>query len=84
MRAERNGGFTALDQLIAASARRILWLTDAYFAGTISYMQELCEAAQDGADVRLLTPGSSDVPTVQAISRASYHPLLHAGVRIFE
>lgn len=77
-------GLYRLDQLIAASARHTLWLTDAYFAGTISYMQELCETTQDGVDVRPLTPGSSDVPTVQAISRASYRPLLHTDARVFE
>ena len=30
-----------LDELVAAFARRRLWLTDAYFAGTSSYVQAL-------------------------------------------
>jgi cardiolipin synthase len=73
-----------LDQLIAAGARRSLWLTDAYFVGTTLYVQALKSAATDGVDVRLLVPGSSDVPFIGSLSRAGYRPLLEAGVRVFE
>ena len=40
-----------LDQLIAATAQRNLWLTDAYFVATTSYVQALRPAARDGVDV---------------------------------
>jgi cardiolipin synthase len=73
-----------LDQLIAAGARRSLWLTDAYFVGTTLYVQALKSAATDGVDVRLLVPGSTDVPFIGSLSRAGYRPLLEAGVRVFE
>jgi cardiolipin synthase A/B len=73
-----------LDQLIAAVARESIWLTDAYFVGTSSYVQALCAAATDGVDVRLLLPRAGDVPFVRAISRAGYHTLIEAGVRVFE
>ncbi|TAM78790.1 MAG: cardiolipin synthase B [Acidobacteria bacterium] len=73
-----------LDQLVAAVARESIWLTDAYFVGTSSYVQALCAAAADGVDVRLLLPRAADVPFVRAISRAGYRLLLEAGVRIFE
>jgi cardiolipin synthase len=73
-----------LDQLIAAGARRSLWLTDAYFVGTTLYVQALRSAAMDGVDVRLLVPGASDVPFIGSLSRAGYRPLLEAGVRVFE
>jgi cardiolipin synthase len=73
-----------LDQLIAAAARRTLWLTDAYFVGVAPYVQALRAAAQDGVDVRLLVPGSSDISLLSPITRAGYRPLLEAGVRIFE
>lgn len=73
-----------LDQLIAALARESIWLTDAYFVGTSSYVQALCAAAEDGVDVRLLLPRAGDVPFVRAISRAGYRTLMDAGVRIFE
>lgn len=74
-----------LDPLVASLARRTLWLTDAYFAGTSIYVQALRAAAEDGVDVRLLVPGpGSDIPLVQAISRAGYRALLRSGVRVFE
>lgn len=73
-----------LDQFIAAAARKRLWLTDAYFIGTTAYVQALRAAARDEVDVRLLVPGSSDLPVIRAISRAAYRPLLDAGVRVFE
>src|SRR3970282_712018 len=57
-----------LDQLIAAGARRSLWLTDAYFVGTTLYVQALKSAATDGVDVRLLVPGASDVPFIGSLS----------------
>jgi cardiolipin synthase A/B len=77
-------GLYRLDQLIAAVARQTLWLTDAYFVGTTSYVQALRAAALDGVDVRLLVPGSSDIPVFVSLSRAGYRPLLEAGVRVFE
>jgi cardiolipin synthase len=77
-------GMIRVDELIAALARRKLWLTDAYFAGTTSYVQALRAAAKDGADVRLLVPNATDVPLLRPLSRAGYRPLLEAGVRIFE
>lgn len=77
-------GMLRLDQLVAALARKRLWLTDAYFAGTTSYVQALRAAAQDGVDVRLLVPNGTDIPLLRPLSRAGYLPLLEAGVRIFE
>jgi cardiolipin synthase A/B len=77
-------GLYRLDQLIAGMARTNLWLTDAYFVGVAPYVQALVAAARDGVDVRLLVPGTSDVPAVGSLSRAGYRPLLEAGVRVFE
>ena len=77
-------GLYRFDQLIAAVARERLWLTDAYFVGTTSYVQALIDAARDGVDVRLLVPGASDIPVAKALSRAGYRALLEAGVRVFE
>jgi cardiolipin synthase A/B len=73
-----------LDQLIAAAARRTLWLTDAYFAGIPPYIQALRAAALDGVDVRLLVPGATDITVLRPLSQAGYRPLLEAGVRVFE
>jgi len=73
-----------VDQLVAAAARKTLWLTDAYFAGVAPYVQALRAAALDGVDVRLLVPGASDIPVLQPLSHAGFRPLLEAGVRVFE
>jgi cardiolipin synthase len=77
-------GLFRVDQLVAALARRTLWLTDAYYAGTTPYVQALRAAAQDGVDVRLLVPGVSDIQVLRPLSRAGYRPLLEAGIRVFE
>ena len=77
-------GLYRLDQLIAAVARKTLWLTDAYFVGSTSYVQALRGAALDGVDVRLLVPGASDIQILVPLSRSGYRPLLDAGVRVFE
>jgi cardiolipin synthase len=78
------GGLLRLDQLVAAVARKRLWLTDAYYAGTTSYVQALMAASRDGVDVRLLVPNATDIPLLRPLSRSGYRPLLEAGVRIFE
>lgn len=77
-------GMLRIDQLVATLATNRLWLTDAYYAGTTSYVQALRAAAMDGIDVRLLVPNSTDLPLMQPLTRAGYRPLLEAGVRIFE
>jgi cardiolipin synthase len=77
-------GLYRLDLLIAALARKTLWLTDAYFVGSTSYLQVLRAAVQDGVDVRLLVPGTTDIPILRGFSRALYQPLLESGVRVFE
>ena len=77
-------GMFRLDQLVAALARKRLWLTDAYYAGMSAYVQALRAAAKDGVDVRLLVPNSTDIPILKPLSRAGYRPLLEAGVRVFE
>lgn len=77
-------GLYRLDQMIAALARETLWLTDAYFVGIAPYVQALRAAAHDGVDVRLLVPGTSDIPFFGQVSRSGYRPLLEAGIRVFE
>ena len=79
-----SAGMLRIDQQVATLARDRLWLTDAYYAGTTSYVQALRAAAKDGVDVRLLVPNASDIPILKPLSRAGYRPLLEAGVRVFE
>jgi cardiolipin synthase len=77
-------GLLRVNELVAALAQETLWLTDAYYAGTTSYVQALRAAAKDGVDVRLMLPGGTDIPLLRPLSRAGYRPLLEAGVRVFE
>jgi len=77
-------GLLRLDQLVAALARKRLWISDAYYAGMTAYVQALKAAAKDGVDVRLLVPGGSDIPLLRTLSRAGYRPLLESGIRVFE
>ena len=79
-----HGAMYRLDSLIAAMATRSLWISDAYFVGIPTYVRGLAAAAADGVDVRLLVPGSNNLPAVGALSRAGYRPLLEAGIRVFE
>ena len=72
------------DLMMASIARHVLWLTDAYFVATPNYVRSLVDACADGVDVRLLVPGSSDIPAVQTMARAQYRSLLDAGIRVFE
>ena len=77
-------GIYRLDLMVAASACKTLWLSDAYFIGTPAYNQALRSAALDGVDVRLLVPHGSDIQWIANVSRTLYRPLLEAGVRVFE
>lgn len=79
-----HAGVFRTDQLIAAMARKTLWLTDAYFIGIAPYVQALIAAARDGVDVRLLVPGTSDLKLVARLSQVGYRPLLEAGIRVYE
>src|SRR5437016_4101933 len=71
-------------QLLAAGAAQRLWITDAYLIPPAPLYASLLDAARDGVDVRLLVPGTSDVPVVRNFTRVGYRELLRAGVRVFE
>ncbi len=73
-----------MDLLVAAMARRRLWIADAYFIGHGPYADALSRASRDGVDVRLLLPQGSDVGWTVPVSRSLYRSLLSAGVRVFE
>jgi len=71
-------------QLLALSARERLWITDAYLVAPAPVLASLLDAARAGVDVRLLVPGTSDLPVVRNFTRVGYRDLLRAGARIFE
>jgi cardiolipin synthase A/B len=70
--------------LLAAAAEERLWITDPYFLSVPTLHESLIAAARDGVDVRVLTPGTVDVPGVASLARTGYTSLLEAGVRIWE
>ena len=65
-------------------ASNALWITDAYMVPPPRLFQAFQDAARDGVDIRLLVPGSSDVPFIRNLTRIGYRDLLRTGVRIFE
>ena len=71
-------------QLLAAGAAQRLWITDAYLIPPAALYASLLDAARDGVDVRLLVPGTSDIPVLRNFTRVGYRELLRAGVRVFE
>jgi cardiolipin synthase len=71
-------------QMLAAAARERLWITDAYLVAPPPLYASLVDAAKSGVDVRLVLPGTSDIPVVRTFSRIGYRDLLRAGARIFE
>ena len=71
-------------ELLLAQAADRVWVTDAYLVAPRRLLRYLVDAARDGIDVRLLVPGSSDIPFIRNLTRIGYRDLLRAGVRIFE
>ena len=65
-------------------ARRYVWIMTPYLIVDEAMAEILTTAAKSGIDVRIVTPGIPDKPTVYEMTRANYEPLLKGGVRIFE
>jgi cardiolipin synthase len=79
----RERAYRVIEMLAAGSVER-LWITDAYLVAPPRLFQALRDSARDGVDVRLLVPGSSDLPLIRNLSRIGYRDLLRSGVRIYE
>ncbi len=79
----RERAYRVIELLAAGSVER-LWITDAYLVAPPRLFQALRDSARDGVDVRLLVPGSSDLPLIRNLSRIGYRELLRSGVRIYE
>jgi cardiolipin synthase len=71
-------------QLLVASAAERLWITDAYLIAPAALYASLIDAAKAGVDVRLLVPGTTDLPVLRNFTRIGYRDMLHAGIRVFE
>lgn len=79
----RERAYRVSELLLAAASDRV-WITDAYLVAPRRLYRYLVDAAQEGVDVRLLVPGTSDIPMVRNLTRFGYRDLIRAGVRIFE
>lgn len=73
-------------QVLIASAKRRLWLTNACFIPTAATADMLIHKAREGVDVRILVPGihHGGPHDVLAAQRAAYERLLSNGVRVWE
>jgi cardiolipin synthase len=73
----------ATELLLAGAVERI-WITDAYLIAPPGLYQSMLDAARGGVDVRLLVPGTSDLPRLQNWTRVGYLDMLRAGIKIYE
>ncbi len=69
---------------LIGTARERIFLANAYFAPEWFLRRALCRAARRGTRVDMLLSGPTDAPMVRWAGRASYEPLLEAGVRVRE
>ena len=69
---------------IINNATRSVYITSPYLALDNEMITALCNAAESGIDVRIVTPGIPDKKSVYLITRSYYAQLIHAGVRIYE
>lgn len=65
-------------------AERYVYICTPYLALDHEMITALTLAAKSGIDVRILTPGIPDKPTVFVLTQSYYATLLRAGVRIYE
>ncbi|MEO7367493.1 MAG: phospholipase D-like domain-containing protein [Gemmatimonadaceae bacterium] len=71
--------------LSIAAARQKLYISNSYFVPEDTFRKLLCESAQRGVDVRVLTVSkATDTKSTWYAGRAKYEQLLKGGVRIFE
>lgn len=66
------------------SAKKRIYITNAYFLPTLGILRGLCDAAQRGVDVRIMVAGTTDVTAVKMATRTMYGRLLAAGIRLYE
>ena len=67
------------------SARKSIYINNAYFVPDPDTRRALEAAVRRGVDVRVIVPGEySDVPIARHASRWHYEMLLRRGIRIFE
>ncbi|HUP60517.1 MAG TPA: cardiolipin synthase [Thermoanaerobaculia bacterium] len=67
------------------SARKSIYISNAYFLPDRDTRRALETAVRRGVDVRVIVPGEyADIPIVRHAARWQYEPMLRRGIRIFE
>ncbi|HJA92989.1 MAG TPA: cardiolipin synthase [Candidatus Eisenbergiella merdipullorum] len=69
---------------ILHQAKKYVYIFTPYLIVDDVMRNALCLAAKRGVDVRIVTPGIPDKPTIFRLTRSNYPPLLRAGIRIYE
>lgn len=71
--------------LSLSAAREKLYISNSYFVPEAAFRKMLCDAAQRGVDVRIITVSEcTDTKSTWYAGRARYEELLKGGVRLFE
>jgi cardiolipin synthase len=74
-----------LTQLIIASAKKRIWIANAYFVPSTPILQLLARKAREGVDVRILAAGDhTDTKPYLPPQRSRMDELARSGVRTFE
>ncbi|HEX6615280.1 MAG TPA: phospholipase D-like domain-containing protein [Gemmatimonadales bacterium] len=80
-----NGNLRMMFLLAIASAAKRILIANAYFVPDETTVEMLAAAARRGVDVEIIVPGPIlDAQVVRRASRATWGPMLAAGVRIYE
>ena len=69
---------------IINQAERYVYITTPYLIIDYELTQALCNAAQRGVEVRIVTPSRADKRIIKILTKSSYPYLLDAGVKISE
>lgn len=65
-------------------ARERIYITNAYFLPDRGVYRKLIAAARRGVDVRVITPGETDLPYVRWASWSRYGHMIKSGIKIYE
>jgi len=65
-------------------AQHRIWITNAYFAPSSTFINSIKKACRRGVEVRLLVPSRSDVFLFRSLTASYYRELIVAGVSISE
>lgn len=68
----------------ANNAKNYLYISTPYFIIDKEFINEICNAAKSGVDVKLLIPGIPDKKAVYWLSRSHFGDILKAGGKIYQ